>query len=214
MPWSSSVSLKNMRTTFSILVQVVGAALPGAAQRLLLRRALGWTVGERTKIGLSIIASRNVQIGADCRIGHLNLFWNLRSIAIGDRTEILNLNHAIASHEEDWPDDFSIGDNSKITSRHFFDCSGGIRIGNNCLIGGRDSQFWTHYFDPRRGRIQLKDLVIGDRCYVCARATLVYCYIPPGCVVGAGAVVTGDHTNEGSGLLVGNPAVMKHKVSF
>jgi acetyltransferase-like isoleucine patch superfamily enzyme len=97
-------------------------------------------------------------------------------------------------------------------ARFFFDCSGGIRVGDFALIGGRDSRFWTHYFDAKARRIEPRRMTIGDGCYVCARATLIYCHLPLGTVVAAGAVVVGDFSGEGSGLLLaGNPAIVKRK---
>jgi acetyltransferase-like isoleucine patch superfamily enzyme len=188
--------------------------LPHSTKRFLLRSTLGWSIGEHTKIGCSIFLCAPVRIGANCQIGHFNVFRDLKTLEIGNETKILNLNHFMASKEKDWPDAFSIANNSQITSRHFFDCSGGIRIGNLCLIGGRDTQFWTHFYDSRDGigRIKWRELTVADRCYVCARATLVYCKIPSGSVVGAGAVVTKDFSEEVTGLLLaGNPAEIKRR---
>jgi carbonic anhydrase/acetyltransferase-like protein (isoleucine patch superfamily) len=198
----------------SFLVQIFAMLLPHPIKRFLLRSVLGWSIGENTRIGCSIILCGRVSIGANCQIGHFNLFRDLKTLEIGNETKILNLNHFMASKEKDWPDAFSIKNNSQITSRHFFDCSGGIRIGNLCLIGGRDSQFWTHFYDSRDGigRIKWHELTVADRCYVCARSTLVYCKIPADSVVGAGAVVTEDFSKEGTGLLLaGNPAQIKRR---
>jgi carbonic anhydrase/acetyltransferase-like protein (isoleucine patch superfamily) len=201
----------------SVLVQLFAMLLPHPAKRFLLRSALGWSIGKGTNIGCSIILCAQVRIGANCQIGHFNLFRDLQTLEIGNETKIFNLNHFMASKHRDWPDCFSIGNNSQITSRHFFDCSGGVRIGNRCLIGGRDSQLWTHFFTSRDGtnRIEWRELTIADRCYVCARATLVYCKIPSDCVVGAGAVVTKDFLEDGTGLLLaGNPATVKKRYAL
>src|SRR6201987_5848377 len=207
--------LGGLPRVLSILGQVVAMLLPHPAKRFLFRSALGWSIGKDTKIGCSIILCAQVRIGANCEIGHCNLFRDLQTLEIGNGTKVFNLNHFMASKHRDWPDAFSIGNNSQITSRHFFDCSGGIRIGNLCLIGGRDSQFWTHFYDSREeiGRIKWRELTVDDRCYVCARATLVYCRIPPDSVVGAGAVVTEDFSKEGTGLLLAeNPATIKRRL--
>jgi carbonic anhydrase/acetyltransferase-like protein (isoleucine patch superfamily) len=208
---------RELPKALSILVQVFTMLLPHPIKRFLLRSVLGWSIGKHTKIGCSIILCGQVRIGANCQIGHFNLFRDLQTLEIGDETKIFNLNHFMASKHRDWPDSFSIGDNSQITSRHFFDCSGGVRIGNRCLVGGRDSQFWTHFFISHDGvsRIEWRELTIADRCYVCARATLVYCKIPSDCVVGAGAVVTKDFSKEGTGLLLaGNPATIKKRYAL
>jgi len=213
--WSAANRPSRLPNALSLLVQIFAMLLPHPIKRFLLRSVLGWSIGENTKIGYSIILCGRVRIGANCQIGHFNLFRDLKTLEIGNETKILNLNHFMASKEKDWPDAFSIENNSQITSRHFFDCSGGIRIGNLCLIGGRDSQFWTHFYDSRDGigRIKWHELTVADRCYVCARATLVYCKIPPDSVVGAGAVVTEDFSKEGTGLLLaGNPAKIKRRL--
>jgi carbonic anhydrase/acetyltransferase-like protein (isoleucine patch superfamily) len=61
--------------------------------------------------------------------------------------------------------------------------------------------------------LNLNHFMAADRCYVCARATLVYCKIPPDSVVGAGAVATEDFSKEGTGLLLaGNPAKIKRRL--
>ena len=205
---------RELPKALSILVQVLAMLLPHPIKRFFLQSVLGWSIGKHTKIGYSIILCGQVRIGANCQIGHFNVFRDLKTLEIGHATKILNLNHFMASKEKDWPDSFSIQNNSQITSRHFFDCSGGIRIGNLCLIGGRESQFWTHFYDSRGGtnRIEWRELTIADRCYVCARATLVYCRIPADSVVGAGAVVTKDFSKEVTGLLLaGNPARIKRR---
>jgi acetyltransferase-like isoleucine patch superfamily enzyme len=199
-----------MKTFFSVLIQLLGALLPSAAKCALFRRTLGWAIGANTRIGLSLILCERVRIGSGVRVGHLNWFGALRELQINDATVIGNLNHFSASRHSGWPDSFWIGSSAKITSRHVFDCSGGIGIGNFSLIGGRDTQCWTHYYDSNS--VHPRPLSIGERCYVCARATLVYCRIPSDCVVGAGAVVTGDFSKEGPWLLLaGNPAIVKKK---
>jgi acetyltransferase-like isoleucine patch superfamily enzyme len=195
----------------SVLVQLVGLLLPSGAKRALLASTLGWSIGPGTTIGCSIILCDQVRIGAGSYIGHGNIFRDLKLLEIGDNSQIRNFNHFMAGQPE-WPATIRIGNNTLITSHHFFDCSGRMRIGNTVCIGGRDSQFWTHYLS-RGARIEWRELTIDDGCYVCARATLVYCKIPGDTVIGAGAVVTGDFTGEGSGLLLaGNPARIKKRM--
>ena len=66
-----------------ILVQLMAAALPGRLKRALLRWALGWSIGEGTRLGFSLLLCERVTIGADCRIGHFNMFRRLPGV--GDR---------------------------------------------------------------------------------------------------------------------------------
>jgi acetyltransferase-like isoleucine patch superfamily enzyme len=204
-----------MRKVFSLLVQILGMLLPCGAKRFLLGFALGWMIGEGTKIGCSVILCSSVRIGSNSRIGHFNVFRDLKILEIGNETEILNFNHFMARKDAQWPATLSIGSNSLVTSHHFFDCGGRIRIGNYCCVGGRDSQFWTHLLALRPSgmrEIEWRELGIADRCYIGARATLVYCQIPSDSVVGPGAVVTRDFSTEGPSLLVaGNPAEVKKR---
>ena len=153
--WSAAVRPSRLSNALSFLVQIFAMLLPQPIKRFLLRSVLGWSIGEKTKIGYSIILCGRVRIGANCQIGHFNLFRDLKTLEIGNETKILNLNHFMASKEKDWPDAFKIENSSQITSRHFFDCSGGIRIGNLCLVGGRESQFWTHFYDSREGNSRI-----------------------------------------------------------
>jgi acetyltransferase-like isoleucine patch superfamily enzyme len=211
---TGKTGMRRLKVVLSLVLQVLAMLLPNTFKRILFGLVFGWAIGKGAKIGYSIILCTKVRIGSNSRIGHLNIFRDLKTLEIGNETKILNLNHFMASKEKAWPDAFSIGNNSQITSRHFFDCSGGIRIGDRCLIGGRDSQCWTHFFDSRDGisRIEWRELAIADRCYIGARATLLYCKIPSDSVVGAGAVVTKDFSTEGPGLLlVGNPAEIKKR---
>jgi len=194
----------------SLLIQLLAMLLPAGIKRALFTSALGWSIGSGTTIGCSIILAKRVTIGADCRIGHLNIFGRLKELQINNATEIGNLNHFSASRHSGWPDAFWIGNHAKVTSRHYFDCSGGIRIGDYSLIGGRETHFWTHFYDSRT--VEARELSVGKRCYIGARATLVYCHIPNDCVVGAGAVVTRDFSDASDGLLIaGNPAEIKKR---
>jgi acetyltransferase-like isoleucine patch superfamily enzyme len=200
-----------MGKILSASVQLCAILLPHWVKRPLFRFALGWKIGPGTRIGCSIILCSDVRIGTGCRIGHFNLFRQLRILEIGDGTEIVNFNYFMGSPHDDWPNLFSIGNDSKVTSHHFFDSGGGIQIGDLCCVGGRDTQFWTHFL-TKVDNIEWRELTIDDRCYVGARATLVYCHIPADSIVGAGAVVTKDFSTQGTGLLlVGNPAVVKRR---
>lgn len=50
----------------------------------------------------------------------------------------------------------SIGKNTSITSRHYFDCNGGIYIGDYCTIAGFETAFMTHSIDLKTiGKILL-----------------------------------------------------------
>ncbi len=92
-----------------------------------------------------------------------------------------------------------MGANSIITSDHFFDVMGNISIGNETVIAGKGSQFWTHSYNhyPHRYRID-GDIFIGQDVYVGSGVILLPdCIIGDGCAIGAGTTflgVVGDET--------------------
>jgi acetyltransferase-like isoleucine patch superfamily enzyme len=54
-----------------------------------------------------------------------------------------------------------ICDDALITSRHYFDLSGSLVLGERSWIAGIDSQFWTH-----GAGIRERDIKIGADCYI------------------------------------------------
>jgi hypothetical protein len=114
-----------VKKAFTVITQILGAFLPGRLKRALFRRCLGWSIGKGTALGFSIFLCERIEIGSDCRIGHFNMFRDLKSLATGDRTQFPNFNDFMAGKENEWPRSLWIGNNSQVTSHHFFDCSDG-----------------------------------------------------------------------------------------
>jgi acetyltransferase-like isoleucine patch superfamily enzyme len=78
-----------------------------------------------------------------------------------------------------------IGEDTLISSRHYFDVAGTIALGDGSIIGGIGSQFWSH--GPH---VKNRDIRIGKHCYVGSAA-----------VFGPGAGLA-DHTMVALGSLV------------
>jgi maltose O-acetyltransferase len=103
----------------------------------------------------------------------------------------------------------SIGAGSFVNAGCWFEGYGRIEVGRDCLIGPQVLILTsTHRIGPdgevARAGEQL-DVVIGDGCWIGARATILSgVRIGAGAVVAAGAVVTGDC--EAAGLYGGVPA--------
>jgi maltose O-acetyltransferase len=97
----------------------------------------------------------------------------------------------------DGGDDLTIGDGTWINTACYFDCTAPIAIGANCNIA-MGVMFCTSTHVPgdearRAGPSTSAPIVVGDGCWIGARATLLPgVAIAPGCVVAAGAVVTRD----------------------
>lgn len=101
---------------------------------------------------------------------------------------------------------FSIGMNSIIGNKHYYDLSGNIQIGNNVVIGGSQTQFFTHGYDCYRN-FSYGNIRIGDNCYI-GTSSLVLAGITIGSetVIAAGSVVCKSCKEKG--IYGGNPVRM------
>jgi acetyltransferase-like isoleucine patch superfamily enzyme len=88
-----------------------------------------------------------------------------------------------------------------ITSRHYFDLSGALVLGERSWIAGIDSQFWTHGIG-----VVDRDIKIGSNCYIGSAARFSPgSSISDNVVVAMGSVVSGK-LPEGNALVGGVPA--------
>jgi acetyltransferase-like isoleucine patch superfamily enzyme len=185
------------------------------------RYFLGWKIGRNVKIGLSLISAKNVEIGDGVYIGHFNQIRLCRYLSVGNKVTIMNNNQITGSSQnsESWTNEIIIEESCYITSHHFFDISGGIIIGNDSVIGGRDTQIWSHSIKMIKGRRELvpKKCIIGRKSYLGARVTLVCNTVPSRSLVGAGAVIAKEfqesQANEGQ-MIAGNPCKILKKYTI
>jgi acetyltransferase-like isoleucine patch superfamily enzyme len=196
---------------------IVSIFLPSPFKIFLYRRIFKWDIGSHCKIGLSYIESGNVSLGDNVTICHFNIFKGIRELKIGDEAYIKNFNNFYGSpHFPDWPCALQIGTKAKIMSHHFIDVSGTITLGDDVIIGGRDTQIWSH---TRLLKDKIPTLVhlpvwIENSTYIGARATLVGCKLPKNATIGAGSVITKDFSQEGEFILIaGNPGIVKRRYS-
>lgn len=204
-------ALRDRDTVSPIWIALLAVFLPMPVKRWIYNTIFGWSVSRSARVGLSLLHGNFVTLEAGCYIGHFNIFKELGEIAFGENVYVKHFNHFFA---QDMPEfktrELRVGDRSQIMSHHFFDISGTVRLGTDCIVGGRDSQFWSHSAFGRGTSRQLepRTLQVGDFCYIGARATLVHCAVPNGCTVAAGAVVNGTFDEEDS-VIAGNPATKR-----
>ncbi len=194
-----------------MLLLLVPLALPSSLKRVWYRRVMGWRVGRRVRIGLSYLDARQVEIADDVRIGHFNVVRSVAKLVVGRGTTVANWNVFAGAKESGggWAKLVTLGERVYITSRHFFDVAGELTVGDGTIIAGRESHLWTHTILATPTGLELTPLAlrIGRGCYIGARATLLYCSLPDGCLVGAGSVVTKTFAaGDGRILIAGNPA--------
>ena len=200
------------------------ALLPSFLKRPIYRFCFGYRIGKRVRIGLSMIDAGECDIGDEVSIGHLNLVTRVKKIRIGDHVRIGFLN-IVRGGDEVWlgryaeiirvneinsiPDPdvvnpvdprFFLGDGSVITAGHKIDFTDRVELGRRTILGGRNSSLWTH------NRQRTKPVRVGDYSYLGSEIRVAPGgAIPSRCIVGIGAVITGELSGEGW-LIGGVPA--------
>jgi acetyltransferase-like isoleucine patch superfamily enzyme len=149
---------------------------------------------------------RELQIGAHAKIGFFNLFRGGDRITVGPYCAILRQNvfNAIIDRDFVGPVDSTLilGTGCVVTTGHWLDFSARIDLGDQTIIGGRNSSLWTH--NRQRGR----NVTIGCHCYLGSEIRIAPgTEISPFCVVALGSVLSGRHGPPRS-LIGGNPATV------
>jgi acetyltransferase-like isoleucine patch superfamily enzyme len=209
---------------FRLLVMGLIGLLPSFLMRPSYRLLFGYQIGRRVRLGFSIIDARQCQIDDDVQIGNFNLVVGVGKLVIGDHarighlniirggdevqlgrfSEIMRLNEINSIPDPDVVNPvnprFSLGPGSIVTTGHKFDFTDQIEIGRRAIIGGRNSSLWTH------NRQRTQPISVGDFAYVGSEIRMAPgASIPPRCIVGIGAVITGTIDAEGW-LIAGVPA--------
>lgn len=200
------------------------AILPSILAKAMLRVFFGYKIGKRVRIGFSIIDVVECEVGDDVRIGHLNIFTGVGKLSIGEHSrigvlnifrggdevrigrycDILRFNEINSIPEPDVVNKtdprFLMGDGSMIAASHKIDFTDRVEFGNRVIFGGRNSSIWTH------NRQMTKPVSIGERTYLGSEIRVAPgVEVPPRCIVGMGAVISGQFESEYK-LIGGVPA--------
>src|SRR5687767_383001 len=199
--------------------------LPSALARPCYRLFFGYKIGNRVRIGFSIIDAAECSIGDDVSIGHFNIFTGIEKLFIGDHTrigvlnifrggkeinigrycDVLRLNEINSIPEPDLVNEadarFLMGNGSMIAASHKIDFTDRVQFGKCVILGGRNSSIWTH------NRQMTRPVTIGDYSYLGSEIRIAPgASIPAKCIVGIGSVITKQFSREYH-LIAGVPAV-------
>ncbi|HEY8148114.1 MAG TPA: hypothetical protein VIK51_04240 [Vicinamibacteria bacterium] len=205
------------------LLAVIGV-LPGFVKKPLYRGLFRYRIGRGVRIGLVILDAEAVELGDGTEIGHLNVITRVgrfitgRSVRIGvlniirggervrlgDYAEVMRLNvlNAIPDHDctTSPASRLEIGRGAVVVSGHRIDFTDQVTIGQNVIIGGRNSSLWTH------NRQSTAPIEIGDFCYLGSEVRLAPgARLAEGSILGLGSVLAGPIDTPGS-LVGGVPA--------
>ncbi len=200
------------------------ALLPPPLKPALYRRLLGFKIGKRVRIGLTLLDAGACEIGDDVVIGHGNVVTQVGRLVVGDHVRIGALNiirggdevvleryvkilrqneiNSIPGADSPGPRDprLRIGAGTVIAAGHKIDFTDRVSIGARSIIAGRNTSLWTH------NRQETAPIVIGDLAYIGSESRLAPgATVPSRCLVGLGSVVIGN-LGEGGHLFAGVPA--------
>jgi acetyltransferase-like isoleucine patch superfamily enzyme len=185
---------------------------------------LGYQLGRRVSIGVSLIDVASCAIGDDVEIGHGNVFTGVRRLSLGDNVRIGYLNIFRGGDEinlepyaefmrlneiNSIPDPIAVnptiprlhvGPGTVVTAGHKIDFTDEVRLGRRVILGGRNSSIWTH------NRQRTAPVTIGDLTYVGSEIRMAPgSSLPDRCILGIGSVVTRAIDAPGH-LIAGVPA--------
>jgi len=181
--------------------------VPSPAKIMILKYK-GVKIGKNSQIGFSYIDSEHINLGSNVYIGHFNIIKSLKNLGLKDGSKIEAFNWITGGGFGE----ITLGENSSIRRFHFLEASGGIEIGNNTIIAGRGSHFFTHGLSPSN-LDQVDKIKIGNWNYLGSSIRVI-----PGVstkdytFIGMGSILTKKYENS-EVLIAGNPAVEKKKIS-
>ena len=197
------------------IVQLLLGLLPASRlkNRLLGRTARTWSVAGSARIHPVLLWHvGTLHVGEDAYVGAGNAFRELLVVDLGERADIGQFNWCSGQVQYVRQDDPGLAGTlvleprAAMTSRHYVDCSGGVRLEEFSVIGGVRSTVLTHYADlhvrERCGApvVLQRGAITLTNCNILAGTT-----IPPNAVVAAGATTAKPLTEPGM-LYGGVPA--------
>lgn len=200
-----------------IVTQLILLIFPWPLRRILLCKIFGFELSPKSHIGISILLAKKVILHQYAKIGSLTFSKAIDKIEIGEHSSIGSLNFITGfstsiknfkhfKHIKERKCEIILGKHTAITSRHFFDCNGGIYIGNYSEVAGYQSLFLTHSIDVYQCRQDAQPIIIGDYVFIGTRCTFLKGSIVPSyTIIGACALVNKKLT-ENYVLYAGVPA--------
>lgn len=198
------------RLKFVILLAI--GVMPGSAAKNALLNILGNRISAGAYVGMSVLwRVEKIELCPGTKIGSFNIFRNIKLVSLGKNSTVGSWNWISAApafaHTVSDAGILSIGKESALTSRHYIDCSGGIKIGAYATVGGHRSTILTHGIDFELNRQTADSVRIEDWTFVSTGCTLLKgSVLPDRSVLAAGAVLTESRTEPAPGLWGGVPA--------
>lgn len=156
----------------------------------------------------TVLDAANVTLGDHVQIAAFNLLHRLKSLEMGPGSRMNGFNWITGARTGS----LVMGMNAAITRLHFFEASGDVFVGENTIIAGRGTHFFTHGISSTN-LDDVRPIKIGPWSYIGSSSR----FVPgSGCAegtfVGMGTVVT-KNFEERYVLIAGSPASIRKRLS-
>lgn len=197
-----------------VLLTALTGLLPASTHKNRALRLLGHVVDPTAVIGPCLIVDvGQLRLGPHARLGTGTVVRSLHVLDIDAHAGLGQWNwvtavpaYRHAERADERCGTLRLAEHAAVTSRHYLDCSGGIRIGAFTTVAGVRSTLFTHGIDVATNTQVPHPITIGDHCLIGSDTKFVPgCSVPDRCLVAMGSVIKGalerpDH------LYAGNPA--------
>ncbi|MFD5826116.1 acyltransferase [Lentzea sp. NPDC060358] len=194
------------------LVRTACWLLPPGRLKNRVLRLLGHDIAPTARIGLCLVVGGTaVRVGAGSVVGHGNVFRGLRSLEIGADVIIGQFNWfstAPSLRDGGGLDGVvRLDDHAVMTSRHYVDASGGLRLGRFASIAGVRCTVLTHTVDLETGKQTTAPAVLAEHAFLSTNCLLMAgCVLEPRAVLAAGSVTAIGQSYRRNTLFGGVPA--------
>lgn len=182
-----------MQKTRLLTARFISLLPANAARVLAYKLFLGYKI-DGARIGIrTVIAVTRADL-RKCHIGAFNAFVGPMSLKIQEGASIGRLNTFSCGYwttqegrqNAGYSRSLAIGRDVLITSSHYFDVAGSLRLGRGSWVAGVGSQFWTH-----GAGVKDRDVRVGEDCYLGSAVRFAPgAFIGNNVLVAMGSVVT------------------------
>jgi acetyltransferase-like isoleucine patch superfamily enzyme len=196
-----------------LFILLMIAVLPWLLKKPLLKYFYGFSFGQGSWIGFTLIDCRNVTIGANCSIGSFTIIRNLEKLVMEENSRIGTFNwifgylgHTSFEESRNRESALILRNDSAITSRHIFDCIDRIEIGAFSTVAGFRTQLLTHSIDLKRNIQSCAPIIIGSYCFIGTSVVVLKGVKLPDYSVLAAGTVMNRSPDDGRHVFAGSPA--------
>lgn len=200
------------------LIRLLIMLLPPSVGKNRLLQLSGYRIATRARIMPCLLMRvEHMDLAEDASIGIGNTFRDLRHVQMGEHARIGHWNWISAARpqfESGAPGKLSLGRRTSITSRHYLDATGGIKIGHHTIVAGCRSTFITHAIDTSASEQSFASIEIGHHALLSSNIKVAPgAVMPDRAVLAMGGTLVGNMRQHADQLLAGTPARPRKPVS-